>query len=262
MNQTPLPGPYTKQEVRAFFIAIAVVGTIIYFLFFKSDASPKLDVNNSGYSESFQQSSYSPQPEYSETKSYSIISQDTISIEDKRQIITMVAMKNSFESEDEMKKSIYEVYDNEAKSTLFPGGKPNTIGVYLYSSSGKMNADKKSWNMMLFKAYQDKEPELTIAESMSVANDNSSKDGYQSIQSAFQSKGLDYCNFYQQVQKWITQSNKMDDDYYFKHPHDATIGVKLADDWLNNKIDHWLKKNRLPDSLSTTITYYGAAFCQ
>jgi hypothetical protein len=91
--------------------------------------------------------------------------------------------------------------------------------------------------------------------------DKSEVDPMVDVQILFAKNGYQYCEFYDEYKWWEAQANKMDDDYYQKHPDAPGVGSRKADKWLDMKVSRWLKKHHLPDSIGTTISMYGAKVC-
>lgn len=254
-----------KTPSNGTLMGIVIIGMIIYATFkhFTSPKSPeekKVTIEN-GYYKPITE----PDTAEAQMKPYKILEEDTSRIGDKYQSLISASMEDSNYTQDQMKSYLYEIYNNELNNPVFKGFiKPNAVGVYLWSSETKYQntKGKGEWEMMLYKNFNDKEPKFSLSLSNGTATDNSEKTDYESIKKKFEAKGLDYCAFYYQVEKWITQANKIEQDYDDLHPNSFLTASDKADKWLDHKMNTWLRKNHLPDSLGTMVGVYGPAFCK
>ena len=101
------------------------------------------------------------------------------------------AMEDSNYTQDQMKSYLYEIYNNELNKPVFNGFiKPNAVGVYLWSSETKYKNTKRKagWEMMLYKNFNDKEPEFSLSPFNGTATENWEKTDYESIKKKFEAQ--------------------------------------------------------------------------
>lgn len=269
MNQQPLPGPYTKQEVTAFFISLTVVSLIVYILFFRSDTPPKSQVEPSVVNQASQYTTpeiaesapvaentsepdWEPLPEVS----YKIISIKPTEFGDFGDVGITAYYTSKNPDKKYIEKCLRYMFVSGLHYKYDSNPDKRKVEVFLYSSKEKAKLAPGAWDGRAMYSDFDNPPgpNFTVSEKFDEPDSRQFQE-YQKSVKLFKSKGADFRDAYYTLLRTFKEADRVAENVKFDD-------IGYSERFVKNKMHKYLSRYGLSDTLVSEISMYGGIYCK